>query len=678
MKINDKLTKIVVFILVLTLLTQISFADSHEFDVETEIDQMVKYYQENISDIDWELSLALSRVSSEFNFTPANLKLNKDSFNDQKATFYGSRILTLIAMDENPYDFQGRNLVKELSNMDDEGVFGSVYDQVYSILALRASGVDIKPDIIQGLVDMQLDDGGFGFSTSDPDSAGLALVALANYKDSENVSECIEDTLNYLENAQLDTGGFASYGDENSNSISKVISALVALGEDPLDQRWIKSGNTMFDALRRFKIDNGGYRWTLDESENNFHSFKQVLMAYTDYQNKNTIYDSLRADLEVSLRIEGINQRILNTTKKVSVYDKGFITTKDFLQEALDESNIDYEITTGSSGSYISSVNGIEAGKFGNGDGWLYVINNESGLGIDNDILSYGDEVVLYYGAMAPKTLVPEVEISPENITQNNQATFKISSTYQEYDENWNATEVSTPIEGVTLEINDKKYISDDDGVIVIEGLNSGQYQYSLHKNREDDVPAILRTYGTIEVKEDFIFNDHENISNWAKEVVYDAYSLGLMNGYNNKFTPKESLTRAEAVSVLLRVKNIESEEIEDVSFNDVSDEDWFYKDISKAVELGLVSGVSETEFKPNEEISREQLAAIINNAYNLELIEDVNFDDFENISNWAKESVKRVSSNKIIVGSNNNFNPNQEVTREMAAAIFYRLTILE
>ncbi len=675
MKIKELLTKGLLVALIFTLSLQISFANETSFNVSEEIDSMVSYYQENVNDLDWEMVLALKRVDEEINITTNDLSLTKESFIDQTPTFYGSRILTLISLGENPYDFEGKNLVNELIQMNDSGVFGSVYDQVYAILGLRASGAKIEREIVNALVDMQLDDGGFGFSSSDPDSASLALMALANYNSFENVSNCIDKTLNYLENVQLETAGFSSYGDENSNSIAKVISALVALGSDPIDSRWVKNDNTIFDALERFKTNQGGYKWTLaEESENNFYSFKQVLLALTDYKNNQTIYDYLIANLEVSLTVEGVNETILDTKSKVKINQDNTLTVNEAIQNILDKNNIDYNISSSSFGSYISSINGLAANTYQSNDGWLYLINGNSGMGIDNDTLAYGDKITVYYGAMAPKTLIPEVKFIPENFSNQSEIKAKVTSTYNQYDENWNPTSVTVPIERVKLNINGQIYISDANGNITIGSLETGNYNYSLEKNREEDVPAILRLNDTLNVSKQIVFSDDQNISNWAKNVVYESYELGLISGYNDAFHPQEKLTRAEAVTILLRLKDINLTDIENNNFSDVNESDWFYKDVSKAVELGLIKLVNDKEFKPDQAISREEFADVINKAFNFEMKKSVNFIDSDKIFDMYQESVELVASNEIIVGSNNMFYPKISVTREMAAAIFLRL----
>ncbi|MEQ6358483.1 S-layer homology domain-containing protein, partial [Thermoanaerobacter thermohydrosulfuricus] len=77
---------------------------------------------------------------------------------------------------------------------------------------------------------------------------------------------------------------------------------------------------------------------------------------------------------------------------------------------------------------------------------------------------------------------------------------------------------------------------------------------------REEMTAVIMRVYGKLaEYKEDSIgnttFSDNNNISEWAKNVVANAVKLGIVRGYeDNTFKPKDNATRAEAAAMLYRI----------------------------------------------------------------------------------------------------------------------------
>ena len=77
------------------------------------------------------------------------------------------------------------------------------------------------------------------------------------------------------------------------------------------------------------------------------------------------------------------------------------------------------------------------------------------------------------------------------------------------------------------------------------------------------------------------------------------------------EFAPDNTMTRAMLVTVLYRLEN-PTEKAKSHSFTDVKDGEWYANAVSWAAENGIVKGISETEFAPNEDITREQMAAVL------------------------------------------------------------------
>ncbi|SDF92956.1 beta-galactosidase [Thermoanaerobacter thermohydrosulfuricus] len=77
---------------------------------------------------------------------------------------------------------------------------------------------------------------------------------------------------------------------------------------------------------------------------------------------------------------------------------------------------------------------------------------------------------------------------------------------------------------------------------------------------REEMTAVIMRVYGKLtDYKEDNIgdttFSDNDKISEWARNVVANAVKLGIVRGYeDNTFKPKDNATRAEAAAMLYRI----------------------------------------------------------------------------------------------------------------------------
>ena len=179
-------------------------------------------------------------------------------------------ILALTAIGKDVTDVGGYNLLGGLDNMEfieNQGINGPIW----ALIALDShdyptSGDVTREKLVQTILDAALENGGWALTgtTADPDMTAMAMQALAPYYDTdENVRAAVDKALDVLSAAQLPTGGFVSWGSENSESCAQVIVALTALGIDPAtDSRFVKNGMTALDALASFYVDGGGFRHT--------------------------------------------------------------------------------------------------------------------------------------------------------------------------------------------------------------------------------------------------------------------------------------------------------------------------------------------------------------------------------------------------------------------------------
>ena len=185
-----------------------------------------------------------------------------------KVTDNARVILALTAIGKDVTNVGGHNLLKGLDNMDyvqTQGINGPIW----ALIALDSHNYPTMGDVtreklIQAILDAQLPGGGWNLSgnDADPDMTAMAIQSLAPYyKENEAVKAAVDKALDVLSELQLATGGFGSWGTENSESCAQVIVALTALGIDPAkDSRFIKNGLTILDALASYYVDGGGFR----------------------------------------------------------------------------------------------------------------------------------------------------------------------------------------------------------------------------------------------------------------------------------------------------------------------------------------------------------------------------------------------------------------------------------
>ena len=185
-----------------------------------------------------------------------------------KSTDNSRLILALTAIGKDVTNVGGHDLLKGLDNMayiQKQGINGPIF----ALIALDshnypASGDVTREKLVQVILDSALENGGWALSgtAADVDMTAMAIQALAPYyADNAAVKAAVDKALDVISNAQLPTGGFASWGSENSESCAQVIVALTALGIDPAtDSRFVKDGLTVLDALAGFFVDGGGFR----------------------------------------------------------------------------------------------------------------------------------------------------------------------------------------------------------------------------------------------------------------------------------------------------------------------------------------------------------------------------------------------------------------------------------
>ncbi|NGM84916.1 DUF4430 domain-containing protein [Paenibacillus sp. 7124] len=174
------------------------------------------------------------------------------------------------------------------------------------------------------------------------------------------------------------------------------------------------------------------------------------------------------------------------------------------------------------------------------------------------------------------------------------------------------------------------------------------------------------------------VFADEKQISAWALSSVHEAYDQKLMEGLGGAkpaFAPKAAITRAQLAALLVRLTGNTPGAASAVSgFGDVKAESWYYGYVMKAKELGIIGGVTATSFKPNQPVSRQDMAVMIARAYKLSPSSKASFKDGAAIGSYAIDAVNAVTEKGYMTGFGGSFDPSGAVTREMAAVVAVRL----
>lgn len=225
----------------------------------------------------------------------------------RKSTENSRVIIALSAIGKDATDVAGYNLLEPLSDYDFvtwQGLNGPVF----ALIAFDTYNYEIpnsgdgvtqttRENLINYILESQLENGGWTFfgSTADPDMTGMTIQALAPYYNKNaDVKNAVDKALDVLSSSQQDNGGFASWGTVNVESCAQVLTALASLGIDAgTDERFIKNGNTIVDAIMEFSVENG-FAHVKDSGYNQMATEQAyyALVSYNRVKNgKTSLYD---------------------------------------------------------------------------------------------------------------------------------------------------------------------------------------------------------------------------------------------------------------------------------------------------------------------------------------------------------------------------------------------------
>ncbi len=169
-------------------------------------------------------------------------------------------------------------------------------------------------------------------------------------------------------------------------------------------------------------------------------------------------------------------------------------------------------------------------------------------------------------------------------------------------------------------------------------------------------------------------FVDVKSKSWYSDEVAY-VYEKGLMYGVTDtNFDPNGITTRAMVVGVLHRLEG--SPEVSSKGFSDVKKGRWYYKSVMWAQKNNIVAGYTDTQFGPNNPMTREEMVAVFYRyakfkGYDVSKTANVSFSDFSKTHSYAKTAVKWAVGAGLISGfSDNTVQPRANSTRAQMATV--------
>ncbi len=172
--------------------------------------------------------------------------------------------------------------------------------------------------------------------------------------------------------------------------------------------------------------------------------------------------------------------------------------------------------------------------------------------------------------------------------------------------------------------------------------------------------------------------------SHWAKDYIEFVTERELFNGTgNNRFSPDTGMTRAMFATVIGHLYERSYGEIETLSvhaFTDCNYDDYYGKYVDWAAEKGIIGGYGNGKFGPDDQVTREQMAAILHRFADFlgvvpsDMNTALNYPDASAISSWAQSAALYCQTTGIITGRDGgNFVPQGTATRAEVAVILKR-----
>lgn len=180
-------------------------------------------------------------------------------------------------------------------------------------------------------------------------------------------------------------------------------------------------------------------------------------------------------------------------------------------------------------------------------------------------------------------------------------------------------------------------------------------------------------------------FTDITPEFSYATMAIEGLVNKGVISGMGDgRFAPAESLTRAQIATIMVKALGHEPAAYRG-GFSDVKESDWFASHVQAAVDAGIFSGYPDGTFKPDQVISRQELAVVTGKAA-IEtgvveqqrmakfVMEKSDYADKEAVPAWAAHQVAWLEAQGVFsdfIGAS--FEPVKTVNRAEAATVIYK-----
>lgn len=223
----------------------------------------------------------------------------------------------------------------------------------------------------------------------------------------------------------------------------------------------------------------------------------------------------------------------------------------------------------------------------------------------------------------------------------------------------------------------EKKSKELDDYIVMYSDNDGERYVFPRSHYADGEVMGLSTKTASFGVMyNEPAFNDIKNLSN-EDNLKYVA-ARNIIIGYNGNFNPGQNIKRGDFGLMLMRLLEIQN--LEGINgFEDVSKDDYYYKELATAKRYGLIFGIGNNKFDPKNQITRQDIFTITYRAMDaLNLIDEKidesvisMYSDRDSISDYAIEAISFFTKNSILEEQNGNINPTKIADRAETADFF-------
>lgn len=376
-----------------------------------------------------------------------------------------------------------------------------------------------------------------------------------------------------------------------------------------------------------YTVSKAGYltrteSFTVSEEEARNHTEKTVTVALSEPPQGGDVTDEISVKVKVMVHDENACDSSYTYRKHASSYtalanetitlSKGD-TVFDALKAALEKNSIAY---IEASHGYISSINNLSEFDHGELSGWMFTVNgNHKNTSCRETKLTKNSTVVWFYTDDYTKERGSESyssgggsSVSTYTVKFETNGAKKIKN--QKVKENKTVTAPEAPLkEGFTFE----GWYTDQALTIPYDFTAKVTKSFTLYAKWKENTFGLSGKHADVAYNP-VIFPDKTfvDIQNHETKASIEALAQkGIINGMTEaEFSPDNTMTRAEFATIVTRALGLPAKG--SAAFSDVAETDWFYGYINTAHSYGIVNGVSETEFHPYGTITKEEAATML------------------------------------------------------------------